>query len=78
VIRVEVQGQATPAFPMHVADRIDVDLRRRSAAYDWLRERDDLWEPRVVIARPGTARKNRERRIRALWGPVARPVVQLT
>lgn len=78
VIRLEVQGQAAPSFPLHVSARIDADLRRRSAAYEWLRARDELWEPRVVIARPGTARLSRERRIRALWAPVARPVVQMT
>ncbi|KIG16762.1 hypothetical protein DB30_04106 [Enhygromyxa salina] len=77
VVRLEVQGQAVPAFPMRVSERIDLDLRRRSGAYDWLRTADELWEPRVVIARSGTARKTRERRIRALWGSVARPVVQM-
>jgi hypothetical protein len=78
VVRLEVQGQASGSFSVQIADRIDLDLRRRSAAYDWLRERDELWEPRVVIAKPGTARRSRERRVRALWGPVARPVVQMT
>lgn len=77
VVRLEVQGPAAANFPVQISTRIDEDLRRRSAAYDWLRERDELWEPRVVIARPGTARKNRERRIRALWDVVARPVVQM-
>ena len=77
VVRLEVQGQTAPKFPVQISTRIDVDLRRRSAAYDWLRTRDELWEPRVVIARPGTARKNRERRICALWDVVARPVVQM-
>jgi hypothetical protein len=77
VVRLEVQGATAPSFPVQISTRIDADLRRRSAAYDWLRTRDELWEPRVVIARPGTARKNRERRICALWDPVARPVVQM-
>ncbi len=77
VVRLEVQGQAAVNFPVQISTRIDDDLRRRSAAYDWLRTRDELWEPRVVIARPGTARKNRERRICALWDVVARPVVQM-
>lgn len=77
VIRLEVQGQTAPSFPVQISARIDADLRRRSAAYEWLRARDELWEPRVVIAKPGTARKNRERRICALWDPVARPVVQM-
>lgn len=77
VVRLEVQGQAAPNFPVQISTRIDDDLRRRSAAYDWLRTRDELWEPRVVIARPGTARKNRERRLCALWDAVARPVVQM-
>jgi hypothetical protein len=77
VVRLEVQGQAAPSFTGQISARIDADLRRRSAAYEWLRARDELWEPRVVIAKPGTARKNRERRICALWDPVARPVVQM-
>jgi hypothetical protein len=77
VIRLEVQGQTAPSFLIQISNRIDADLRRRSAAYDWLRTRDELWEPRVVIAKPGTARKNRERRICGLWDPVARPVVQM-
>lgn len=77
VIRLEVQGHAAPDFPMRIAERVDQALRRRSAAYDWLRERDELWEPRIVIARSGTARSERERRLRSLWGPVARPVVRM-
>lgn len=77
VVRLEVQGQTAPSFLVQISSRIDADLRRRSAAYDWLRTRDELWEPRVVIAKPGTARRNRERRICALWDPVARPVVQM-
>lgn len=77
VVRVEVQGQADPQFPLRMSARIDADLRRRSAAYEWLRTRNDLWEPRVVVARPGTSRRNRERRLRALWGPVERPVVRV-
>ncbi len=77
VIRLEVQGQSTPGFPMQIADRVDQALRRRCPAYDWLRGRDELWEPRVVIARPGTARSERERRLRSLSGPVARPVVRM-
>lgn len=77
VIRLEVQGHAAPDFPTRIADRVDQALRRRSAAYEWLRSRDELWEPRIVIARPGTARSERERQLRALWGPVARPVVRM-
>lgn len=78
VIRLEVQGQSVANFPTAVSTRVDADLRRRSAAYAWLRDRDELWEPRVVIARGGTARSGREDRIRSLWGPVARPVVRVT
>lgn len=78
VIRLEVQGQTDPGFTMRIADRVDLALRQRSAAYDWLRGRDELWEPRVVIARTGTAKAERDRRLRALWGPVARPVVRMT
>jgi hypothetical protein len=78
VIRLEVQGEAAPSFPAQVAKRVDEALRRRSPAYEWLRIRDELWEPRVVIARSGTARTERERRLRGLWGPVGRPVVRMT
>lgn len=77
VIRLEVQGQTDPSFPMLVAERVDLALRQRSAAYEWLRGCDELWEPRVVIARPGTARNERDQRVRSLWGPVARPVVRM-
>lgn len=77
VVRLEVQGQTASNFQVQISDRIDRDLCRRSAAYAWLRERDELWEPRVVIARPGTARSGREMQLRRLDGPVARPVVRL-
>ncbi|NVB42715.1 hypothetical protein G6O69_33145 [Pseudenhygromyxa sp. WMMC2535] len=77
-IRLEVQGQADAGLPMRICARVDADLRRRSPAYGWLRERDELWEPRVIIARPGSARNARERRLRGLWGPVARPVVRVS
>jgi hypothetical protein len=77
VIRLEVQGHYAPDFSMRIAERVDQALRRRSAAYEWLRGRDELWEPRIVIARPGTARSERERQLRSLWGPVARPVVRM-
>jgi hypothetical protein len=77
LVRVEVQGQTDPAFAPRLARRIDDDLRGRSAAYEWLRGRGDLWEVRVVVAEPGTARRARDRRIRLLNGPVERPTVRV-
>ncbi|MFV8750372.1 hypothetical protein ACNOYE_07460 [Nannocystaceae bacterium ST9] len=77
VVRVEVQGQTDSAFAPRLARRIDDDLRNRSAAYEWLRGRGDLWEVRVVVAEAGTARRARDRRIRALVGTVERPAVRV-
>jgi hypothetical protein len=75
VVRVEVQGQTDMAFAPRLARRIDDDLRNRSAAYEWLRGRGDLWDVRVVVAEAGTARRALDRRIRALAGTVERPTV---
>jgi len=77
VVRVEVQGQTDAAFAARLAQRIDVDLRGRSAAYDWLRGRGDLWDLRVVVAESGRARRARDQRIRALDGSVERPTVRV-
>lgn len=76
-VRVEVQGQTDAAFAPRLAKRIDTDLRSRSAAYDWLRERGELDEVRVLVAEPGTARRAREQRIRSLVGPVERPTLRV-
>ncbi len=77
VVRVEIQGQTDPGFAARLARRVDEDLRRRSPAYEWLRNRDELWDPRVVIAKPGTMRRGREARIRSLSGMVERPIVRI-
>jgi hypothetical protein len=77
IVRVEVQGQTDHAFAPRLARRIDDDLRSRSAAYEWLRSRDDLWALRVVVAQAGTARRARDQRIRWLNGPVERPIVRV-
>jgi hypothetical protein len=77
VVRVEVQGQTDHAFAPRLARRIDDDLRSRSAAYEWLRGRGELWELQVVVAEPGMARRARDRRIRGLGGPVERPTVRV-
>ncbi len=74
VVRVEVQGQTDEIFTARLAQRIDVDLRGRSAAYDWLRNRGDLWDLRVVVAESGRARRARDQQIRALDGSVERPI----
>ena len=77
LVRVEVQGQSDAGLATRLAARIDADLRQRSAAYEWLRARDDLWSPWVMIAEAGTARRRRERRLRSLWAPVEHPVVRV-
>ncbi|MCA9696415.1 MAG: GH3 auxin-responsive promoter family protein [Myxococcales bacterium] len=77
VIRLEFQGQADATLPVRISSRVDADLRRRSAAYEWLRARDELWEPRVIVARSGSSRLHRDRRLRALSGPVDSPVVRI-
>lgn len=76
-VRVEVQGQTDVAFANRLAQRIDVDLRGRSAAYHWLRERNELQQVSVEVVEPGTARRARERRIRALVGPVEQPTLRV-
>lgn len=76
-VRIEVHGQSEPNFPVLAANRIDEDLCRRCPAYGWLRERNELWEPRVVIAWAGTAASAKRRRVRSLAEPVERPVVRI-
>ncbi len=78
VVRLEVQGQPGPMVGVDIAARLDRDLQRRSAAYAWLRTRDELWEPRVVFATAGTARMDRERAVRGLWGRVPHAVVRVS
>lgn len=77
VVRVEVQGQMAPRFPADLAKRIDANLARRSSAYRYLRERNDLMEPRVLPAESGTRRAGQVIRIRALAGRVGRPIVEV-
>ncbi len=61
VVRVEVQGQTDPAFAQRLGQRIDQDLRIRSAAYEWLRGRGDLWEVRVVVVTATASLRRRAR-----------------
>ncbi len=77
VVRVEVQGQMAPRFPADLARRIDANLARRSSAYRYLRERNDLSEPRIVPAEGGTRRAGQVTRIKALAGRVGRPIVEV-
>lgn len=77
LVRVEVQGQTDAAFAHRLAQRIDLDLRGRSGAYAFLREHDELQQVRVEVVEPGTARRARERRIRALVGAVEQPTLRV-
>lgn len=75
VVRVEIQGQAATTLAAALADRIDADLCRRSPPYAYLRERNDLYAPRVLVASGGTARAGLERRLASLEGSVGVPQI---
>jgi hypothetical protein len=76
-VHVEVQGQWAKDLPKKLAERIDADLRRRSSAYRYLRERDELYPPAVRIVRPGTHRSRLESQLRELVGPSGRAIVRV-
>ncbi|MCA9709202.1 MAG: hypothetical protein KDK70_25380, partial [Myxococcales bacterium] len=77
LVRVEVQGYVAPELTGLLSQRIDQSLRRRSPAYDYLRERDELLEPRVMVVPAGTRRSEEDRRIRELVGGVWVPEVRV-
>jgi hypothetical protein len=77
VVRVEVQAGTDSTFGPALAARIDADLRRRSQAYAWLRQQNQLFAPRVLTAPPGTARAARDRRVAELAGRVVTPIVRV-
>jgi len=77
LVRLEVQGYVVPELTGLLSTRIDQSLRRRSAAYAYLRERDDLHPPRVMILPVGTRRSEEDRRIRELAGGVWVPDVRV-
>lgn len=76
-VHVEVQGQWVKDLPKKLAQRIDADLQRRSSAYRYLRERDELYLPAVTIVRPGTHRARMESQLRELSGPTRRSIVRV-
>lgn len=73
LVRVELQGYVTREMPQMLSDRIDASLQRRSPAYAYLREREELRPPRVIVLKTGTRRSEEDRRIRELLGPVRVP-----
>lgn len=76
-LRVEVQGTSRGDFAARLAARYDSILRRRSAAYDYLRTRRELFEPTVLIVAGGTERRARSRRASNFRGTVARPQIRV-
>ncbi|MEM7153686.1 MAG: GH3 auxin-responsive promoter family protein [Myxococcota bacterium] len=77
LVRVEAQGFVAPELNGFLSQRIDQSLRRRSPAYDYLRERDELQPPRVMVLPAGTRRSEEDRRIRELVGGVWVPEVRI-
>ncbi len=77
LVRLEVQGFVAPELTGLLSARIDRSLRRRSAAYDYLRGRDELHPPRVMVLPTGTRRAEEDRRIRELVGGVWVPEVRV-
>lgn len=75
--RMELQGLVRDDLSRKVAVRIDDNLRLRSPAYAYLRERGELDPPRVIVVPAGTAAAERERRITELSGPVWVPDVRV-
>ncbi len=77
LVRVEVQGYVAPELTGFLSKRIDISLRRHSPAYDYLRQRDELQPPRVMVQPSGTRRAEEDRRIRDLVGGVWVPDVRV-
>jgi hypothetical protein len=77
LVKVEVQGYVAPELTGFLSRRIDTSLRRHSPAYDYLRQRDELQPPRVMVLAAGTRRAEEDRRIRELVGGVWVPEVRV-
>ena len=75
-IEVEVQGFASPRFLRMLSDRIDRDLRRRSAEYQALRDARGLRRPEVRICTSTAAAHERLSREMALDGPVRANLIE--
>ena len=77
LLKIELQGYVARELPDMLAKRIDASLRERSPAYAYLRERDELRPPRVIVLPGGTRRSEEQRRIREMLGAVAVPDVRV-
>jgi hypothetical protein len=77
LLKIELQGYVARELPDMLARRIDTSLRERSPAYAYLRERDELRPPRVIVLPGGTRRSEEQRRIREMLGAVAMPDVRV-
>ena len=77
LVRIELQGHVGRELPAKLSERIDQSLRRRSPAYAYLRERDDLHAPRVVVQPAGTRVAEQHRRTTDLLGAVWVPEVRV-
>jgi hypothetical protein len=77
LVRIELQGHVSRDLPLRLAERIDHSLRRRSPAYAYLRERNELEPPRVVVQRSGTRITEEHRRTIELLGAVWVPDVRV-
>jgi len=75
--RIELQGFVRRDLAARLSERIDESLRRRSPAYAWLREKDELDPPRVVVQPAGARAADQEARLLALHGPVWLPEVRV-
>jgi hypothetical protein len=69
LVRIELQGYVGRDLPQRLVRRIDEGLRRTSPAYAYLRERDELRAPRVIVLPAGTRHSEEQRRVRELNGP---------
>lgn len=76
-LRVEVQGRSREDFPSRLAARFDTIVRRRSPAYDYLRERRELEAPAVLIVAGGSELRARKLRASRFRGTVARPQIRI-
>jgi hypothetical protein len=77
LVRIELQGHVNRDLPAKLRERVDQNLRRRSPAYAYLRERNELEPPRVVVQPSGTRIAEEHRRTVELLGGVWVPEVRV-
>ncbi len=77
LLRIEVQGFVSTELVGKLSERIDANLRLRSAAYAHLRQREELQAPRVLVVPAGTRGQDEARRVRSLGGVVRHPEVRI-